>query len=366
MQVKKLNSNDQQALTELIDITEANLRDKVFWYPISDTSREHFLDDKWTNFFGIFDQNKLIAAAGLFYNDNEYGESAKVLHLGDHNIAEIGRIMTRPEYQHKGYMNIILSEIVKYAQTISLDYLIATVHPQNTPSYKALEKIGMHKKAHCIKHETYERDILVLNIHTKDLDKAYFSDMTGVRPIHYECVVGGLYLPWSGQTIMCYKDTNGPVPQYTPDIPQTYHYPKDSRKLDDWHSIFTKQGYITKEQLLQFADFCENTYQKEQHDDLIGQQKVTYCFDKLNQTIPKIMSAATTGYYKDMGSGICYISCGLYDLTYCGASCKIYKYLDKDPHKRYFWNADKTFTIVTTEDQDKAYKMFQQLLTESI
>lgn len=43
MQVKKLNSNDQQALTELIDITEANLRDKVFWYPISDTSREHFL-----------------------------------------------------------------------------------------------------------------------------------------------------------------------------------------------------------------------------------------------------------------------------------------------------------------------------------
>lgn len=65
MQVKKLNSNDQQALTELIDITEANLRDKVFWYPISDTSREHFLDDKWTNFFGIFDQNKLIAAAGL-------------------------------------------------------------------------------------------------------------------------------------------------------------------------------------------------------------------------------------------------------------------------------------------------------------
>src|SRR5574344_355815 len=99
MQVKKLDSSDQQALTELINITETNLRDKVFWYPISDISRKHFLDDKWTNFFGIFDKDKLVAAAGLFYNDNEYGESAKALHLGNHKIAEIGRIMTHPEYQ---------------------------------------------------------------------------------------------------------------------------------------------------------------------------------------------------------------------------------------------------------------------------
>ena len=164
MQIKKLDSNDQRALVELIDVTEANLRNKAFWYPISDISKKHFLDDEWTNFFGIFDQGKLVAAAGLFYNDNEYGESVKVLHLGNHKVAEIGRIMTRPEYQHKGYMDMILSEIVKYAQTMSLDYLIATVHPQNTLSYKALKKIGMHKEAHCIKHETYERDILVLDL----------------------------------------------------------------------------------------------------------------------------------------------------------------------------------------------------------
>jgi RimJ/RimL family protein N-acetyltransferase len=117
-----------------------------------------------TTFFGIFVQEKLIAAAGLFYNDNEYEESAEILHLQNYRVAEIGRIMTHPEYQHKGYMNMILSEIIKYARTRLLDYLIATVHSQNAPSYKALKKIGMYKEAHCIKHETYERDILVLEL----------------------------------------------------------------------------------------------------------------------------------------------------------------------------------------------------------
>lgn len=164
MEVKVLDTNDQDKLYELIDVVESNLKNKMFWYPISDTSREHFLDDEWTNFWGIFEEDKLIAAAGLFYNKNEYGESAEILHFENYKIAEIGRIMTRPEYRNRGYMNLILSEILKYAKTLSLDYLVATVHPQNTPSHRALERIGMHKEAHCIKKEVYERDVLVLKL----------------------------------------------------------------------------------------------------------------------------------------------------------------------------------------------------------
>lgn len=161
-ELRKLELRDKNQLEQLIEKISINLENEFFWLPITDESREHFFDDKWTYFLGMFEKEKLIAAVGLFLNKNEYEESAKKLQLQDKNIAEIGRAMVLPEYRNNGYMKQITKELVKYAEGHGIKYLVATAHPQNIPSQKALEALGMIRKGSCIKQGKYERDIFFL------------------------------------------------------------------------------------------------------------------------------------------------------------------------------------------------------------
>jgi RimJ/RimL family protein N-acetyltransferase len=85
--------------------------------------------------------------------------------LEPYKIAEIGRAMVAPEYRHKGLMNMITQELIIHAKKQGIQYLVATVHPQNIPSQKAAAALGMEKKEHCVKHGKYERDILLLKLH---------------------------------------------------------------------------------------------------------------------------------------------------------------------------------------------------------
>ena len=164
MELRKLEISDKDKLEKLIQTTEENLENEFFWLPITIESREHFFDNEWTYFLGMFDKDNLIAAVGLFFNKNEYGESEKILKLENYKIAEIGRAMVTPEYRHNGLMNKITKELITYAKKQGIQYLIATVHPQNIPSQKTAAALGMKKREHCVKHGKYERDILLLEL----------------------------------------------------------------------------------------------------------------------------------------------------------------------------------------------------------
>ena len=65
-ELRKLELRDKNQLEQLIEKISINLENEFFWLPITDESREHFFDDKWTYFLGMFEKEKLIAAVGLF------------------------------------------------------------------------------------------------------------------------------------------------------------------------------------------------------------------------------------------------------------------------------------------------------------
>lgn len=162
--LRQLTLQDERSLNHLIQDVESTLPDEKFWLPITKESREHFFDDEWTYFLGAFAEGELVGAAALFFNENEWGESREVLGLESSSIAEFGRAMVRSDFRGKGVMNIISKELLLEAKEKQVEWLLATVHPNNTPSQKTVKAMGMRKSGFCVKEGDYERDIFSCRI----------------------------------------------------------------------------------------------------------------------------------------------------------------------------------------------------------
>ena len=54
MITRYLNKNDKNQLEDLIKEIEEYIDNNEFWIPITDISRKHFFDEKWTKIFGAF------------------------------------------------------------------------------------------------------------------------------------------------------------------------------------------------------------------------------------------------------------------------------------------------------------------------
>ena len=165
-EVRQLTYEDGDEYFELIDAIEKQLDDELYWLPISAASRDHFFDDDWTTILGMYKDGKLIAASSLFYNSNEYGESASVIGLGPSagRIAEIGRCMVLPDYRKNNYMLLLNERLVDIAKARHVNTIIATAHPDNEGSCRSLEKLGMKKEGFVIKNGSYPRNIYTMSI----------------------------------------------------------------------------------------------------------------------------------------------------------------------------------------------------------
>lgn len=75
-------------------------------------------------------------------------------YFGEHTY-EIGWVFN-PNYFNKGYASEAALAICKYGfEEMKLHRIIATCQPQNTPSYRVMEKIGMKREGYfkkCIPH----------------------------------------------------------------------------------------------------------------------------------------------------------------------------------------------------------------------
>lgn len=88
------------------------------------------------------------------------GENILVGHIvfhkyfGEHTY-EIGWVFN-PKYFNKGYASEAAQATLKYGfKEMKLHRIIATCQPENTPSYRVMEKIGMRREGYfkkCIPH----------------------------------------------------------------------------------------------------------------------------------------------------------------------------------------------------------------------
>lgn len=161
---RKLTKNDANQLFSLIDKVENALTDKNFWLPLNDTAKDHFFDPDWTEFFGFFENEVLISAVALFYNEHEFGESADYLGISKKGLAEVGRAMVRPDKRGQGLLLQMLELLKEEARKRNIKTLLATVYPQNLPSKKSFLKSGFTLEDTYTKSSGFERSIFLYSL----------------------------------------------------------------------------------------------------------------------------------------------------------------------------------------------------------
>ena len=164
MNIKKLENDDKKALFDLINQIEDNLQDKKWWLPINKPAKQHFFDNEWTYFLGLFDNNKLIGASALFFNEHEFGESLSYCKNVTFPVAEIGRCMVSPNYRGHNYLQLLNSQLLKIAKEKGIKTILATIHPKNIPSQLSFAKLGFRTETTIVKNNDYIRDVLLLEL----------------------------------------------------------------------------------------------------------------------------------------------------------------------------------------------------------
>ena len=122
-----------------------------------------FHDNSKDIILGYFDNDKLTAMSGLYFDLADFESYAESLKIDLRNTAEIGGCMTLAEYRGKGYMYKLVKKLKHIAEEIGVKYLVATVHPENEASLKTLKKLGMHVAAN-IKRNSYKRNLLLMKV----------------------------------------------------------------------------------------------------------------------------------------------------------------------------------------------------------
>lgn len=166
-EIKKIGEDNASQLKALIENTESSLSDELFWLPIKQRAEANFFNDEWTYFVGVFDGNDLVAAAALFFNEFEFGDTLRSIGEEQERFslyAEIGRCMVKPAYRGQNLMCTMIDVLVKEARVKGKSCLIATAHPQNFASRKSLEKAGMKKIGETVKSGKFPRCIYLLKL----------------------------------------------------------------------------------------------------------------------------------------------------------------------------------------------------------
>ena len=164
MIIRKLTDSDSEALFSLIEDIESTLVSRDFWLPIKDTSREHYFNPSWTEFYGAFDGDRLVGASALFYNPFEFGESVGQINESTDGVAEVGRSMVHPDYRGRNLLATINKELISVAKEKGLRFLLATIHPDNVPSQTSFRKLGFVKRTTYFKSDGFVRDVYTFDL----------------------------------------------------------------------------------------------------------------------------------------------------------------------------------------------------------
>lgn len=89
---------------------------------------------------------------------NEYKVIGNI-YLGkrDFNARELGYVLNE-NYQHRGYGSDACKAVIEYMFQQGVHRIYAECAPQNTPSWKLMEKIGMNREAHFRNNVSFHKD----------------------------------------------------------------------------------------------------------------------------------------------------------------------------------------------------------------
>ena len=164
MSFRYLDDNDRDELEGLFEFVESNATHKDWWPPIRQEVRDHFFDFEWMRFVGNFEDEHLVAVAGLFLHPFVHGHEAEAAGLDPADVAEIGRCVVHPSCRGKNLMFSMSKQLVDRALMMDKTWIIAAVHPDNVAGRKSLEQLGMTEKGFILQDDIYPRCIYAMHV----------------------------------------------------------------------------------------------------------------------------------------------------------------------------------------------------------
>lgn len=138
IEYRKIDITEKDSLKVLIDTVLSGLERKEFFIPFTDEEINMMFDSSKVVTYGAYDNNCLVGTAQLYLSENFVNEIKEILDLKDNIVAELGGALVLEEYRNKGIIKNLLSILIKEAKNENCDYVIATVHPENIASNKAV------------------------------------------------------------------------------------------------------------------------------------------------------------------------------------------------------------------------------------
>ena len=163
IEYRKIDVSEKKDLEKLINEVLNGLERKEFFIPFTEEEIDIMFDDSKAITYGAYDNNNLIGNAQLYLSENYVGEIKEILELKDYSVAELGGALVLENYRNKGITKKLLAILIEEAKRLNWDYVIATVHPENIASNKAVSSTNA-KVVKTTNLGEYLRNIYLLKI----------------------------------------------------------------------------------------------------------------------------------------------------------------------------------------------------------
>ena len=164
MEIKKIEKSYHKELKGLIKTVAKALPKKEWLITPSEEAIENLFESELFDYWGVFENDKLLAISSLSYDEEDFADIVKLLGIEGKNVAEIAECMTLPQARGNNFMFKINSVLFQRAREKGIEYLIATAHPDNNASNHSLQKLGMEIKGQFYRYGKNLRNYLVMKL----------------------------------------------------------------------------------------------------------------------------------------------------------------------------------------------------------
>lgn len=167
-ELRRLTPQDRHLHEEMSKTIVKALPREDFLIPMTPEEYEDtFTTESKDIVYGLFEQDKLIATSSLLHDVRAYQGQSEVQDILTHRCAEIGECMVLPDYRGKALMLQLNRLLKKDAQSLGIEYMLATAHPDNSASNRSLQQLGFQLV------KTFDRHGYLRNLYTMKVPTQY-------------------------------------------------------------------------------------------------------------------------------------------------------------------------------------------------
>ena len=164
MEIRRIRKKYHKEFKALIETVVEALPKKEWLITPTNEEIENVFENDAVDYWGVFENNKLLAISSLAFDEQDFLEILKLLKIENKKVAEIAECMTIPFARGNNYMFKINNELVKLAKDRGVEYLIATAHPDNIASNTSLKKLGMSLGGQFYRYGCYLRNYYFMKV----------------------------------------------------------------------------------------------------------------------------------------------------------------------------------------------------------